>query len=226
MGDSALMPPRLFKGRTRDVTLPIVVSAAARCRLLRPLSAALVHMYSNDASLSQCHFVAGTVFFGQIALWPLQSAYFYGKDLIDIGLLGLPAGVAVFVGVSRVESGRVPGSSATIAEPMCPSLTLRSGLCDRSAHPQTRSNQSTTPGRHGPHRCICSVHGGPHAYLQSCRHSPSGSLQPALPRHCKWTRGRWRRSYFVQLISAPAPRSTCASSQSSSRRRRKISASP
>jgi hypothetical protein len=26
MGDRALMPPRLFKGKTRDFTLPIVVS--------------------------------------------------------------------------------------------------------------------------------------------------------------------------------------------------------
>jgi hypothetical protein len=49
--------------------------------------------------------VAGTVFFGQIAIWPLQSAYFYVSDLLEVGVLGLPAGVAVFVGVSCVFIG-------------------------------------------------------------------------------------------------------------------------
>lgn len=33
-----------------------------------------------------------------IAIWPMQSAYFYANDLVEVGILGLPAGVAVFTG--------------------------------------------------------------------------------------------------------------------------------
>ncbi|KAM0747975.1 MFS general substrate transporter [Meredithblackwellia eburnea MCA 4105] len=69
MGDRAIVPPRLFRGRTRSFTLPVIV-----------------------------HFVAGTVFFSQIALWPQQSGMFYTDSLIGVGILGLPPGVAVFVG--------------------------------------------------------------------------------------------------------------------------------
>lgn len=85
-GDSALMPPRLFRGKTRTFLMPTLVSVLLR-----------VYDFADER---QTHFVSGTVFFGQVALWPLQSAMFYANDSVEVGILGLPSGVAVVLGVS------------------------------------------------------------------------------------------------------------------------------